>query len=142
MDSPANEQAVYRTKVRIHFREADPAGILFFGHVLGLSHDVFEEFLMEHGIPWEEWFKAEDWACPIRHSEVDYRAPFMPGQSYQVEVRVQKIGQSSLTMHYIYLNQNGQICAHVHLVHTFVSRPSFQKMDVPEKYRKIFSRYQ
>jgi acyl-CoA thioester hydrolase/1,4-dihydroxy-2-naphthoyl-CoA hydrolase len=132
---------VFQTTVKIHFRDADPAGILFFGQVYGLAHDVFEEFLVANGIPWEEWFKGTQWACPIRHSEADYQAPFYPGQAHPVEVKVLKIGQSSFTMHYTFKNQAGKVCAQVQLVHTFVNLSTFQKMNVPEKYQRILSQY-
>ena len=131
----------FQTNVRIKFRDADPAGIMFFGNILGLSHDIFEEFLAENQVTWDEWFKSSDLACPIRHTEVDYMFPFEPGKSYEVTVKVNKVSQSSFTMIYEYRNDLSRICSRVQMIHTFVDQKTFQKADIPEKYRNIFERY-
>jgi acyl-CoA thioesterase FadM len=131
----------FQTKIKIRFRDADPAGIMFFGNVLGLAHDVFEEFITANGIPWDEWFRQKDWACPIRHTEVDYLAPFLPGTEVVVDAKVQKLGQNSFGMHYEFRTLKGQLCARVQMIHTFVDQKSFQKTEVPTKYRQLLEQY-
>jgi acyl-CoA thioester hydrolase/1,4-dihydroxy-2-naphthoyl-CoA hydrolase len=137
----ATTPKVFETQVQIHFREADPAGIMFFGNILGLSHDVFEEFLAAHEISWDEWFKPKQWATPIRHCEVDFLFPFIPGQKHTVKVDVKSMTQSSFQMRYQYLNSANKVCARVLIVHTFVDQQSFQKVDIPDHYRQLFSTY-
>jgi acyl-CoA thioester hydrolase/1,4-dihydroxy-2-naphthoyl-CoA hydrolase len=141
MSQNSEKSQVFQTKVKIRFRDADPAGIMFFGNILGLSHDVFEEFIAAQGVTWKEWFKPEHWSCPIRHAEVDYLSPFSPGQSYIAEVRVSKIGQSSFQMRYDFKKEDGTPCAKVQVVHTFVDKKTFQKSQVPEHFQKLFQKF-
>jgi acyl-CoA thioester hydrolase/1,4-dihydroxy-2-naphthoyl-CoA hydrolase len=141
MTHPTGNTRCFQTKVKIRFRDADPAGILFFGQILGIAHDVFEEFIVANEISWNEWFKPEKLACPIRHTEVDFMFPFLPGHEYEATAKVQKVSQSSFNMHYEFRNGDGRICARVQMVHTFVEQQSFQKAEFPERYRQIFEKY-
>jgi acyl-CoA thioester hydrolase/1,4-dihydroxy-2-naphthoyl-CoA hydrolase len=144
--SNSNNEAVitpklFSSKVKIHFRDADPAGIMFFGNLLGITHDVFEDFVAYNDISWDEWFRPTTWACPIRHSEVDFLRPFKPGNEYTVEVRVNKLSQSSFTMQYEFRSLEKTLCARVILIHTFVNQDNFQKIDIPDKFLNILNSY-
>lgn len=57
---------VFRTKKTLTFREADPAGIMFFGNVFAIAHDAFEEFIVAAGYTYQEWFGQTDYLIPIR----------------------------------------------------------------------------
>lgn len=132
---------VFNSKITLRFREADPAGVIFFGNIMGLAHDVFEDFIKFNNIPWEEWFKNSNLICPIRHTEVDYQAPMNPGCDYQITAKIVKISQSSFTMHYEFRNDQNKLCVRVQMVHVFVNLKNMQKMDFPKKYLEIFNRY-
>lgn len=143
----------------IKFRDADPAGIMFYGNILGLCHDAFEAFLNHIGISWTQWFQPEGWACPIRHVEVDYLSPLLPGKIYAVEVTVIKVGNSSLGMNYRFLQEDRQESssanAHVKVTHTFVntekvklrstdsSKPTLKPspMAIPLEFRNLFEKH-
>lgn len=142
MNQSTENTLAFQTKMKIRFRDADPAGIMFFGNILGLTHDVFEEFIDSLGISWQEWFKPVQWACPIRHAEVEYLSPFVPGKTYVAAAQVLKIGQTSFQMQYEFLTKEQKICARVKVVHSFVDQKTFQKADVPQRYRELFSKYQ
>ncbi len=132
---------IFETKIKIRFRDGDPAGILFFGNVLGLSHDIFEEFLSQLEIPWKLWFQAPDWACPIRHSEVDYQSPFFPGEVINVQAKVAQLRENSFTMHYEFKSLHGKTCALVKIVHVFVNPKSMGKISIPPLFRKKLEAY-
>jgi acyl-CoA thioester hydrolase/1,4-dihydroxy-2-naphthoyl-CoA hydrolase len=122
---------IYSTTVKIRFREADPAGILFFGQIAGITHDVFEEFVQHIGFSWKEWFSSGPWGTPIRHLSCDFRAPFFPGQTYEVQVSTKKIGESSFTMHYQY-QRDDKIHAVVEVVHAIIDGNTFTKRQIPQ----------
>ncbi|MEN0058787.1 MAG: hypothetical protein AAGB31_08125 [Bdellovibrio sp.] len=63
---------IFRTKKTLTFKEADPAGIMFFGNIFGFAHDAFEEFIVAAGYSHREWFKQKDFLIPIRHTASDY----------------------------------------------------------------------
>lgn len=121
---------IFRTQRTLTFREADPAGIMFFGHILGLAHDAFEQFLSAAGYQYAEWFEQRDVLIPIRHTQCDFLAPFRPGQTYDILVSVESFGTSSFKMKYIF-SQNQNQHALVSMVHTVVDGTSMKKISLP-----------
>lgn len=124
----------FSTRVKIKFRDGDPAQIMYFGNVFSLAHDTFEEFIVEAGYKWEEWFRTKEYMIPIRHTEADFLAPFLPGQSYEVRATVANLGNSSFTMAYEFVSST-TIHARVKMVHTCLDQKTKQKIDLPLQMR-------
>ncbi len=124
----------FQKKIQMHFREADPAGILFFGNIFGLAHDCFEDFIQAAGFTWKEWFQTKDYLIPIRHTESNFLKPFLPGDSYQIHASVLKIGNSSFQMNYEFKSQD-TTHAVVTMTHTFLDARSREKISVPSSVR-------
>lgn len=131
----------FRTSIKLKFKDADPAGIMFFGNILGITHDIFEEFLSWNKIQWSEWFNDEVWACPIRHTEVDFLSPLYPGQDYAVGAKVSKLGNTSFNMHYEFRNHSGKLCARVQMTHAFIDKKSLFKTEIPSQFIPILKKY-
>lgn len=131
---------VFRTKKTLTFKEADPAGIMFFGNIFGIAHDAFEEFIVAAGYSWEEWFKTQDYIIPIRHTEANFLAPFFPGQTYDLSATVSKMSQNSFTMRYE-LSKNSLSHAIVTMVHTVVDAKTKQKSALPPLMRTRLENY-
>ncbi|PIS10540.1 MAG: acyl-CoA thioesterase [Bdellovibrio sp. CG10_big_fil_rev_8_21_14_0_10_47_8] len=131
---------VFQKEFRLRFRDADPAGILFFGHIFSLAHDAFEDFIQAAGFTWDEWFRTDKYMVPIRHAESNYLKPFLPGQIYTVRASVAKISQSSFQMRYAF-QQNQNAHAEVLMVHTFLDQKSKVKIPVPELVRQRLGVY-
>lgn len=131
---------VYKTTQFIPFRYADPARIMFHGNMLEIVHDLFEEFIQAAGFTWKDWFEPKDWSCPIRHATVDYLAPFKAGETYDVAIGVSKISETSFSMKYVF-TQGERKHGKVVMVHAFVDRKNFEKMQVPPKCRKVLEPY-
>ncbi len=62
----------FKTQIRLKFREADPAQIMYFANVFSLAHDTFEEFIVAAGYRYEDWFSKTDHMIPIRHAEREH----------------------------------------------------------------------
>lgn len=120
----------FRTKKTLTFREADPAGIMFFGNIFAFAHDAFEEFIVEAGYTYKEWFGQRDVIIPIRHTEGDFKAPFRPGETYDVTVRVASFGETSFKMGYVF-SQNDKVHATVSMVHSVLDGKTMQKHPLP-----------
>lgn len=131
---------VFQTTKTLTFRECDPAGIMFFGNIFGIAHDAFEEFIVEAGYQYNEWFKQSHFIIPIRHTECDYLAPFRAGQSYDITVSVSSFGTSSFRMKYQF-SQNGKPHAVVQMVHSVLEYPSFKKIPLPEMIQSRLAPY-
>lgn len=116
--------------MRLKFREADPAQIMYFANIFSLAHDAFEEFIVAAGYRYEEWFSKNDHLIPIRHAEADYKSPFFPGQTYDITVQVASFGATSFKMKYTF-EQKSRHHATVYMVHAVLDPKTKQKMSLP-----------
>ena len=131
---------IFQTQKRVNFREADPARIMFFANILDFSHDAFEDFVIKSGIGWKEYFQPSEMMIPLRHSEINFLSPLLPGETYLIEITVNKIGSSSFQMKYIF-KQEKAIHAEVTTVHVCLDRSSKKKINIPEWLRKKLEIY-
>ena len=120
----------FTTQTRLKFRDADPAQIMYFANIFSLAHDTFEEFIVEAGYRYEEWFSGDLHIIPIRHAEADYKAPFRPGQLYDITAEVASFGTTSFKMKYTF-QQQGLTHATVFMVHAVLDPRTESKMPLP-----------
>lgn len=132
---------VFKTTHKVTFREADPAQIMFFGNIYGWAHDAFEEFVVGIGFGWKAYFHRRDVHIPIRHSSADYKAPFFPGEVYDVEVTIGTMSAHSYSSHYRFLKA-GKLHAEVKLVHAFIDPATKEKAKMPADLIAAFQPYQ
>lgn len=131
---------VFRTQVKLRFHDADPAGIMYFGRLPSLAHDCFEEFIQAAGWSWAEWFQTKSALIPIRHLETDFLSPFRPGLSYDVDVTVARLGETSFQMRYVF-HREGARHAVVKMVHANLDPKNFQKKPLSEELRSRLAPY-
>lgn len=131
----------FSQEIQIHFRQADPAGIVFFAEVFNIAHDVYEQFVQSLGISWSEWFQNAHFAVPLRHTECDFLAPLKAGESYQVQLQVSQLKNSTFELTY-YFQKKSENAAVVKTVHTFIDKKSFSKIDIPTTLREKLSAYE
>jgi acyl-CoA thioester hydrolase/1,4-dihydroxy-2-naphthoyl-CoA hydrolase len=123
-------RALYTKTLQLRFRHADPAGLLFFGNVYKIAHDTYEDFIQDLGFEWQEWFDNKDCGVPIRHSSAEHLLPLEPSKVYKIEVWVERIGKSSFTLRYAFVDDQHLYCE-VRLVHTFYNKALKTKMSIP-----------
>ncbi len=131
---------IFQKRIQIRFREADPARIMYFGNLLNLAHDCFEDFIQTTGLTWQDWFSKSPYLVPIRHTECDYRAPFVPGQFYTIEACVAQIRDTSFQMKYTF-KQDDKVHATAKMVHAFLDPQTKQKIAVPAHLRALLTPY-
>lgn len=131
---------VFETQFSLRFRDADPAQIMFFGNILGLAHDAYEDFVVALGYAWKDWFRKGEIIVPIRHAESDFLAPFQPGQVYQIAVTVAQMKDSSFQTKYVF-SKDGKTHAVVKLVHAVIHSQTMQKAPLPQELRARLTPY-
>lgn len=123
---------LFQKRVFIPFHLCDAAGVIFFGSVYGLAHEIYEQFVMEWlGMDWKGWFQNSEWIVPIKHSEADYYAPLCGGQWVDVEMELTRVGKTSLAFTFRFLRDGAECCA-VKTVHVFCDRATKAKRGIPE----------
>ena len=129
---------VYQAKTKMH--HIDAAGVMFFGHYFYLAHDAYEAFLAEISFPVENILQ-QNFLIPLTHAEADYKAPVRLGDSLTIDLRVDKIGDTSFTVLYNISNQNNRPVASIKTVHTIISKHSFKPIKIPPDFRKALLRF-
>lgn len=115
----------------LSFELADPAGVLFFGHVFTLAHQAYEQFVIQElEIPWDEWFSNPEWGVPIKHAEATYHAPLFAGKLCTIDVQVEEVKHSSFSLLYS-MYQEEVLCCMVKTVHVFCDSHTKLKQSIP-----------
>lgn len=131
---------VYEREIFIPFQLSDAAGIVFFGHVFSISHEVYEHFIQDKlNISWQHWFNNPDWIAPIKQSKAIYYAPLMAGQKYQVNLNIQLLTRSSFTLTYHFQKDQQEYCQ-VETLHVFCNRTNKIKQPIPSEIKEIFQK--
>ena len=126
---------------RIRFQDADPAGIVFFGHVLGFCHEAYEELLRAEGLPLEHLLADGKAGYPLRHAEVDFLSPMRIGMLVKFEVVVARVGTSSFRVEFTLRDQAGVELARAATVHVTVDRVAMKPVPIPDNLRAALERH-
>lgn len=122
----------YQSQFQVHFDDADPAGIAFFGNLFTKIHHCYEEFLQAMGVDLKQWFLSPEVIAPIRHSEAEYFKPLFPFETYNVDIKVLSLSESTFRLEFN-IHQKGEKNSIVRTTHVCCSAKTFQKVSIPEK---------
>jgi len=87
---------VFEHTQKVLFRHCDPAGIVFFPRYFEMVNDVNEAFFETLRAPWHELHKGQ--AVPTVQLETRFTAPSRHGDILLFQLRVGKVGRTSLTL--------------------------------------------
>lgn len=102
IDEPAGPRAgVFRLLVHVRWGDCDPAGIMYFPRFFERFHDAMERWFEESlGLPYDALIMGRRLGLPSVHTEADFRVPCRFGERLVVELRVAKLGRSSIELGY------------------------------------------
>lgn len=95
--------APFEVALRVHFHQADPAGVLFFGRAAELLNTAYERLVESHGLSWPEHFGPGAHATPIVRLETDYHKPIRAGERVLARVETVRIGRRSFSLRFALL---------------------------------------
>lgn len=133
--------ATFHHRVIVGMQDTDAAGILFFASQFVFAHVVYERFLEELGFSFAEALENEPFLLPIVHAESDYFKPLKVGDRLDVELTVANVGNSSITLDYVFNAADGETVGRSTSVHVAVSRGDGKTMKLPEKVREAMVRF-
>lgn len=113
----------------------DAAGILFFSRIFEICHEAYEAFLRDRGSCLEDHLGRQGWVLPIVHAEVDFVAPLRLGDHVEIQIEVERMGTSSVTLAFHLIRGGQPPCAIVRHVHVAVQRDSFRPRPLPASVR-------
>lgn len=88
----------FRTTRMLHFGDCDPSGIAYFPSYFHLLVGVDEDFFASIGVPWPPMVASRRIGVPSVRLDATFTAPGLHGDTLDWEVRVVKVGRSSLTL--------------------------------------------
>ena len=129
----------FRSKLKIRFGDIDRAGIVYYPRFLHYFHVALEEFFAaELGIEYHILVDTHRIGLPTVHLESDFSRPFSYGDDIEVEVRVLKVGSTSITFGYRAFKEGDAAPRIVgHNVTVCLDMDRFQKMELPEWFRQL-----
>ncbi|MEH2327391.1 MAG: thioesterase family protein [Nostoc sp.] len=84
----------------VRFQDTDAAGVVYFGNVLGICHEAYEESLEASSINLKDFFTNPSVAFPIVHASVDFLRPMFAGDKLLISLIPQKIGGDKFEISY------------------------------------------
>lgn len=122
----------------IRLNDTDAAGVIYFASAQRIAHEALEEAFELKGLNLGEVLESGDTVTPVVHAEADYIAPIRLGDKLDIEVRCERVGDTSYVIAYRLL-KGGQVVAHAKTVHVAVARSTGAKKPLPDRLRKLLS---
>jgi 4-hydroxybenzoyl-CoA thioesterase len=129
----------FRSKLKIRFGDIDRAGIVYYPRFMHYFHVALEEFFSsELGIEYHTVVDTHRIGLPTVHLESDFSRPFSYGDNIEVEVRILKIGRTSITFGYrVFKAGEGDPRIVGHNITVCLDMDNFQKMEFPAWFRQL-----
>lgn len=125
---------VHNLTAQVH--DTDAAGVIYFANFYRMVHTAYEAFMESIGYS-IRYFLDEASCLPlIVHSEADYKKSIRTGDKLRVELRIDKIGNSSYALAYQIKDHLDELVANLKTVHVAVSKETKGKMPLPEDFKK------
>ncbi|NNG01320.1 MAG: acyl-CoA thioesterase [Desulfobacteraceae bacterium] len=124
----------YRTHLKVRFGDIDQAGIVYYPRFLHYFHVALEEFFADAlKIDYPQLLKDHRIGFPTVHLETDFSKPLWYGDEIDIEVRVRRLGKTSITWEYLTFTK-GEDAPRIHgsNVTVCLNMDSFKKMAIPD----------
>jgi 4-hydroxybenzoyl-CoA thioesterase len=129
----------FRSKLKIRFGDIDRAGIVYYPRFMHYFHVALEEFFARVlGIEYHTVVDDRRIGLPTVHLETDFSRPFKYGDNIEVEVKVLKMGRTSIVFGYRVFKE-GEADARIvgHTVTVCLDMDNFQKIAIPDWLRQL-----
>ncbi|MDJ0805376.1 MAG: thioesterase family protein [Gammaproteobacteria bacterium] len=123
-----------------NLHDIDAAGVMFFAHYFRHAHDAYEAFMarIENGLP---ELIAQQTIIPLVHSEADFLLPVCHGDAVTIELSLERIGNSSFTLSYRFIDPQDRLSARVRTTHVMLGSGDRKPMALPETLSKTLQEY-
>jgi len=93
----------------VRFGDCDPAGIVYFPRYFDFFHQAMETwFPAQLGFGYDEFVRERKLGFPAVHSEADFERPSRFGERIDIQLRVTKLGRTSIGFAYEVMGAGGR----------------------------------
>lgn len=128
--------STFKDYYTIQLHDTDAAGILFFANQLKIVHNVYESMMKKIGFSFQERFEKQDFYIPIVHAETDYLAVLRDGDTLEIKIKVEDLGETSFTLAYSLYLFDGAVAGTAKTVHVTIDPKTWKKIPLPPAFRK------
>lgn len=123
-------------KIHIYPGDCDTAGHVNHAVMLTLLERARWAALEKH-LSFEDYIRRSQWAV-VRHVDVSYSNPSLPGDDFIIRTGLKAIGNTSFTVKQVAKNQKGALVCEATIIYVTLS-PEGKPMSVPDEWKEIFS---
>ncbi len=124
-------------RIRVGWADCDPAQIAYTGRIPNFALEAIDAWWEDSaGIDWYRMNLDKNVGTPFVHMDLDFLSPITPRTSLDCEVRLKKLGDTSITFQVIG-RQGAVTCFSGNFVSVFVVSDQFEKRRVPDDFRSI-----
>jgi 1,4-dihydroxy-2-naphthoyl-CoA hydrolase len=138
---PREHQRDFTCRLSLGMSSVDRAGVLFYPELFRHAHDAYEALMASLDEGLGAYFEPGRPAIPIVHAEADYQRPMRHGNEFRVHLSVAQLGDSSMTLAYEFLGDDGKSCARAQTVHVFIDPDKGRPVPIPAELRAKLQRY-
>ncbi len=128
----------FNDKFMIHLSDTDATGVIFFPKLFEACVKTLEKFLFESGL--QGVLFNHKVMFPVISTQAHFFSPIKLHDCLKVELCVSRIGKTSMTFHYAFINQSGLLAAEAVLAHVCVDSQTKVKKELPDEWVEIFSK--
>ena len=122
--------------------DCDPAGIIYTPRVLDYAMEILEAWYREVvGAPWLTMNRELSMGVPTVRVELDFLDAPKPDQDMMLDLLVEDLGRSSITILVTGRDRTGTVYFRAKLISCFVSRPAFKPIAIPQVFRDRIQTY-
>jgi acyl-CoA thioester hydrolase len=125
---------VFAKQQKVYFGHIDGAGIVYHPHFVDYFNQAYEDLLEELGLGGPSLQDQLGVRVPVVNLDLDFRKPMRSGQRLTIEVRVERIGTTSLVFRFDALDEAGDVVVEGTVTRVTVD-DAFTKVPVPDRLR-------
>ena len=139
MDDPRDPHArpkVFTHVIAVRWADCDPARIAYTGRIPNFALEAIDEWWNVH--TGSDWYRGNvdlNLGAPFVHMSVDFRHPVTPRHPLVCEVRLLRLGESSIRFS-VHGLQDNVLCFEGEFVEVFVEADAHRKIPAPADIRQ------
>ena len=124
----------FRVPLKVRLSDIDQAGIVFYPNFFRYVNIALEEFFSRKiGVDYPTLVIKHRIGLPTVHLESDFKHPMRFGDSFEVEMNVESVGNSSITFAYaIHIGGKETVAVRGKKVTACLDLDTFEKKEIPE----------
>ena len=131
----------FESRIKVRFGDVDHAKIVYFPTFFHYFHSAFEDFFDEQGYRYRDSLDVDRVGWPAVHAEADFEKPVRFGEWLDVELRIRRVTDKSVTFDYVVRLDGGDVACKGRVIVACISMDTYRGIPIPDKYRALFDRH-